>query len=297
MYPAACFGGLDYTACRRLLVTSLTLFDRMFESLFSCKDCFECICARCEREAANAEALTAAAAELRQVDWRLEPPPPLRFSSSSSLLSSHSNSSPSLIASPPNDTWQVRGGLEGVHAGGTLGEEHAGAMERCSSLLDQLTPVGTSHPELACILMRLGGWWLRLYDKATPASDPRPKGSARKGKGGKRDKQRGGSGGGGDGGEIQQAQSQDIQQARLGYLQKAVAHLRQARSMITVSLGAEHPMLAALEASLQRAEVVAAGVAAGGGGAAGVATAAAGGDKAGAAAGGASQGEPTVSVS
>ena len=81
--------------------------------------CFNCVCSRCAAEAPKAEALSAAASELRQ----------------------------------------MRAGLEGLAVRGELGKGHAHALDRCSALLDELAPPGSCiHPETATVLIRLAKW-------------------------------------------------------------------------------------------------------------------------------------------
>ena len=135
---------------------------------------FSCRCQRCVREAPNAESLHGAAAEFRQ----------------------------------------VRTVLEAANTSGELGEEHAGALERCAELLDILTPRATSHPEPALHLLMLGRLYSQLHAKVSVSSEV-----AKGNKAGAKQRK-----------------------AQLAYRSKAVTYLERAQDMMRVSMGADHPL-------------------------------------------------------
>jgi hypothetical protein len=107
---------------------------------------FECGCARCEREASDADALEAAAAE---------------FSASKSAL-------------------EGRMGLDPVTGGagyeGEEGMEDMVTLRRCTKLLERLVPRGCPHPDTAIVRLKLGSMWWSLY---TRGQAQRARGGAR----------------------------------------------------------------------------------------------------------------------
>ena len=106
---------------------------------------FDCACARCVREAADAPKLSKLAAEFRTARAALE----------------------------------GRIGLEGVT--GTGGAGYAGEedmedmvlLKRCTKLLGKLTPPADCHPDTAVLRLKLGSLWWRLYERGQQAESAR----------------------------------------------------------------------------------------------------------------------------
>ena len=170
---------------------------------------FRCVCARCLAEAPQAEVLTVRSAAVS-------------FHRPRCTLSSRTVHSPhaSCAQAAAGELRQLRSGLDELHVSGRLSEEHTNAIERCAALFDQLTPSGHAHPESAAVLLKLASWWIRVWEGAPGGA----KTSGAKSKGAKS-----------KGAKVR------------AYREHAAAHLRRARGMVIVCLGAEHSLRGAID--------------------------------------------------
>lgn len=181
---------------------------------------FECVCARCAREAPRADEFAGLAAEYRQVCTALD-----------------AVGAPAALESDVGAACQLAEDTAATAAGGGAeqmtegaGEQLAALLTRCAELLERLTTRDCCHPETAHRRARLGQLWWLLAERRAAAPTPRGR---------------------------KAAPAKRREGARHGALvgshfERATQELRRAREMLAISLGPRHALLAAVDAALAK---------------------------------------------